>query len=143
VIWRLLLIAALAIGGVVVVLREVLIVGEGRRSGIDPKQLYRRFRRRTKGIGLLVLTFALTLFHMEIARGLGLIPSEHFMLLGLLLICVIWVMILAGRDLHETTLEALEQRQQIALEALMQVEVALHERKAAKPAAEKPPTTEG
>ncbi|MBI1292048.1 hypothetical protein GC173_12520 [bacterium] len=140
--WKLIFALALYVGATAVILREIMVVGAGRREGIEPKPLYRRFRRRAKGVVLLATVASLTAFHHDIAKLLYLMPAEHFKLLGLLLITVIWVLILAGRDLRETTLEAIEQRQAITVETLKEVAEALERRQAGKREAPPPPDSE-
>ena len=130
-ILKILLILGLALVAAALVGREVLVVGQGKREGLEPKSLYRRFRRRTKGALLLLVLATGAAFHGEIAQGFGLIPSEHFMLLGGLIILVFWVLILAGRDLHESTTELVDRRQAITIETLIEIEQAVRQRQEA------------
>jgi hypothetical protein len=132
-LWLKVLLAVGAVMGAVgLIAREILRVGESTRAGENPLVAYRRFRRRAKGALLLAGVVAVGLFHELIARSAGLRPQEHFLLLGGLIIVVIWVLILAGRDLRESTEELLSTRQRLTMEALEGIEKAIEERKAAK-----------
>lgn len=131
-ILKILLILVLVLVAAGLIGREVLVVGQGKREGVEQKLLFRRFRRRTKGVLLLLVLATGAAFHAELAGALGLIPSEHFMLLGGLIIMVFWVLILAGRDLHESTTELVDRRQAITIETLIEIEQAVRQRQEAE-----------
>lgn len=113
----------------VVFCREVLIVGEGRRSGDDVKMLYNRFRRRVKGLLLLIVLYVLTAWYETFSAVLTLDKHGTFLYVGVVLIFMFWVMILAARDFKESALLAIAAQQAVRREIEQKIDEALDKRK--------------
>ncbi len=115
--------------------REILTLGQEKRAGKDVDALYKRFRRRAKGLLLLIFLFALTAYYdyFEASEFSG--AREIVLYVGLVMIVLIWVLILASRDLKETAHEALRNKQELTLSSLADFERELlkaHEQKVRK-----------
>lgn len=119
---------------------EILRVGKGRRAGEDEKALFRRFRRRAKGVVLLNAMFLLAAWYDEILSAHIHTAGGLLLYVGLVVILMFWLLILAARDLRETVTEATEQQQTIALQALVELEEEIvRAREERKAAAKDPP----
>lgn len=125
---RLAILILLCIGAVVAFGAEVLRFGEARRRGALTKLHYRRLRRRIKGLLLLPLFYVLGLYHEEIFKMLQLDPRGMILYGGLALIILVWILILAARDLHETAEFAAEESRRIRGAARQDLEKIIEER---------------
>lgn len=102
--------------------REFLVLGEVRRAGMADKMDYRRFRRRIKGVLLLVLLYALAAFYEDIARFGLFTLREAFLYSGIFVIVLFWLLIVTSRDIKATAYMALYERQRMTLESLSDIE---------------------
>lgn len=125
--------------------REILEVGAVRRTGGPLLPALRRFRRRTKGVVLLLILYLQTAFFEEVARGLGFGHRAVLLYFGLALVLLVWVLILAGRDLRETVLTAASESSRLRQEAMARLDAEvlarLTERRAAEKQSPKSPDT--
>lgn len=136
-LWKILLLAVLILGALAIAAREVLVVGEERRRGAQEARVFRRFRRRAKGLLLVVVLGALALFYDEAARLLNLGPRGTILYTGLVLVMLIWLLILAGRDVKEATEELVTDQRTARQQAMADLDAVVQERLAAR--REKPP----
>lgn len=127
---KLLILLALLAGLAGVVAREVLVTGAAQRAGQDPKPYFARLRRRTKGMVVLVLLYAMAAWYEEAAGALGLGVRERLWYLGGVLITLFWLLILAGRDLRESALQAMEERRRLTSETFERIQEEIRRRKA-------------
>lgn len=102
--------------------REFLRVGESIRGGEDSGRVYRRFRRRTKGIALLIFLYILSVFYDDFTEVFLYSPQQKFLYFGMTIIALFWLLILASRDLKEAAFEALHARRQITQETISSIE---------------------
>lgn len=98
--------------------REVIALGKARREGEDIALLGARFRRRAKGLALLVALYLLAAFFGNLHAALGFTAKEVILYIGFTLIVLVWLLILAGRDVRATAMDALEQRRRLASESM-------------------------
>ena len=120
--------------------REVLVLGKGRRSGEDPLPLFRRFRRRAKGLLLLIVLYLFAAFFDEAIRRLHFSAREVALYAGFCLIMLIWLLILAGRDIRETALTALKERRELTTDSFARIEEEIRRRREKKASVPRPPS---
>lgn len=125
--WAVLVILIIVAAGFI--FRESLVVSEGRRNGLDEKRLYRRFRRRTKGMILMIVLYISTVFFEDIALTGIFSAREAILYIGATFILLIWLLIIASRDMKEVAHNALFERQRITLESLAELEKTITEKK--------------
>ena len=102
--------------------REVIALGKARREGEDIALLGARFRRRAKGLALLIALYLLAAFFDNLHAALGFTAKEVILYIGFTLIVLVWLLILAGRDVRATALDALEQRRRLASESMASID---------------------
>lgn len=102
--------------------REILVVGQGRRSGEDPGRLYRRFRNRTKAYGLLMVIFLMAAFYEDLARAGHFRATEAIAYFGVAVILLFWFLIVLARDFRETAMAAMRQSEQLTVQSLKELE---------------------
>ncbi len=120
----------LLVGSAAMLGREILQIGEGRRAGQNEVTLYRRFRRRAKGLFLLIVLYILAAYYDEIAAWGHFGWRDMILFTGGIFIILIWALILAGRDLKETALEVTAERQRLTMEAFLDITEEIERRKA-------------
>jgi hypothetical protein len=120
--------------------REVLVLGRGRRTGEDPSPLFRRFRRRAKGLILLVLLYLFAAFFDEAIRRLHFTGREVALYAGFCLIMLVWLLLLAGRDVRETALTALKERRELTSDSFARIEEEIRRRREKKASVPRPPS---
>lgn len=120
--------------------REVLVLGRGRRAGEDPVPLFRRFRRRAKGLILLVLLYLFAAFFDEAIRRFHFTAREVALYAGFCLIMLIWLLLLAGRDVRDTALTALKERRELTSDSFARIEEEIRRRREKKASVPRPPS---
>lgn len=98
--------------------REVIALGKARKDGEESAPYIERFRRRAKGLALLVVLYLLAAFFEDIHAGLHFQAREVILYIGFTLVVLVWLLILAGRDVRATALSALEQRRKLASDSM-------------------------
>lgn len=106
---------------------ETLRVGSVRRASAveDPADLagaLRRFRRRLKGTLLLLLLYVLAAFYQRIAMLGNFGLRQVLLYTGLVLVVLFWLLIIAARDAHAATLEAVAESKRLRAEAIASAE---------------------
>ena len=95
--------------------REFIVLGEARREGAATAFDFRRFRRRSLGLLLLLLLG----IGMDLSTWLQWdTPWQAIGFYGIFLIFFIWLLIVAARDLRATVLSFERERQGVTLQAL-------------------------
>lgn len=102
--------------------RETLAVQAGLRTGEDHLLLFRRFRRRLKGVVLLIVLFLLATYLEPFTAAEWSGAREVLLYFGLCLIVLIWVLILATRDMRETAERALAQGQKLTTDSFEEIQ---------------------
>ncbi|MEO8377634.1 MAG: hypothetical protein ABI579_08175 [Candidatus Sumerlaeota bacterium] len=98
--------------------REVIALGLARRDGENSAPYIDRFRRRGKGLALLIMLYLLAAFFENVYTSLHFQAREVILYIGFTLIVLVWLLILAGRDVRATALQALEQRRRLASDSM-------------------------
>jgi hypothetical protein len=95
--------------------REVIVLGEARREGRATQFDFRRFRRRTLGLFLLLVLGV----GMDFSTWLQWeSPWQTVGFYGIFFILFIWLLIVAARDLRATVMTFERERQGVAMEAI-------------------------
>lgn len=114
--WFLLIV--LLLSGGIFLAREILQIGEAQRAGADPIPHFRRFRRRVKGLFLLLVLFVLAFFYENFAAwGQFDARTSLIYFLGTLVV-LIWLLLVATRDARAVALEAIEESRRLTDEAM-------------------------
>lgn len=122
---KLLLFLVLLAAGGLLVGKELMEVGQERRAGKYPGPAARRFRRRTKGVGLVLVLYAMSALYEPIARAIQISKHGSLMYFGLAVVLLIWVLILAGRDFRETVMDAASESARLRTEAMEKLDAEL------------------
>lgn len=99
--------------------REILAFGQARREKENPRRDELRFRRRTLGLFVLLLLGAF----YEIGGRLTFAgPEFELSYWGVCLILLIWLLIIATRDFRDLADLYVEKREEVTLQALVDME---------------------
>lgn len=131
-ILKLTILALLLVLGIVFLGREVMEVGTRRRAGADERTIYRRFRRRTKGVILLVALYLMAAFFDQFFRATQATPRIIILYTGAAFVLLIWLLLLAGRDVRETALMAITERKRLTEDSFLRIDEAVRRRRASR-----------
>lgn len=110
--------ALLVLGGVLLLGREVLVLGGAKRRGAEMIPHYKRFRRRATGLVVLFLLFLSALAFEPLARAAAFDARLTLLYFLGAMILLIWLLLIAARDMRETAIDALAERQTMAASML-------------------------
>lgn len=110
--------------------KEVVEFGAARREGRLTRESYLRFRRRSLGLFLTLCIFAMIFWAEAAARSFDLDAHGRLYWYGVAFALVLWLLIVAVRDLRATVLAAMADNRKISVESLEAVERAIRERRA-------------
>ncbi len=102
--------------------RDVLTIGEARRDGKPLPKYLKRFRRHAKGLILLIGIYLAAAFYEDLVSFYKFTAHQHILYIGLLTIMLIWVLILATRDLREVALDGVAEQQKILQESMQNIQ---------------------
>lgn len=114
VLWTTFLLTLLFLWG-----REVLNFGAARREKADPKRDELRFRRRTLGLSVLFLLGVLYELHNDVPFAE---PVHELAYYGVMFVVVIWLLIIAARDMRAIAESYLDEQQRMTLQSLVELE---------------------
>ncbi len=126
---RLAILAILILVALAFLAREILTIGQERRAGAEEKPLYRRFRRRAKGLLLLIVLYISAAFYDELAAFGHFDAQANLLFMGGILIIMIWILIIAARDFRESALAIVRENEQMTRETLQSLEEEMRRRK--------------
>jgi hypothetical protein len=101
---------------------EVMRTGAGRRAGLDDVELLRRLRRRIKTFVLLLALYVMAAWYEEIARWGYFTPKATLLYFGAAFAILIWLLILAAREVRDAAHMALETSRRIRTETIEELE---------------------
>jgi hypothetical protein len=130
---RILVLIALMVASCLIIGWEILRVGEGRRAGQDALMLMRRLRRRLKTLILIVALYAIAAWFEDVAAAAHFTAKIALLYFGLAITMLVWILILAARDLRETALQAVEINRRLREEAIKDLERELRRRQEEPP----------
>jgi hypothetical protein len=108
--------------------RETLVIGEARRQGAALKPHLKRFRRRTKGLLLLIVLYLAAILFNPLSQALSFTAHEFLLYFGFYLVLFIWLMIVTVRDVRQTAIDALMENKNLTAKSLGKIEQELSNR---------------